>query len=183
MGDEDDRIGRRAFLGTTAAAAAGLALGCGDGTTTDGGLAPDAGGAGDAGATDAGADAGADAGTDAGAPEPIAPPEDTPEVDAWGLGVASGDVTTDAAILWTRYDGAAPLTAVVWELDAAGGYAVQHPRSPRRQRRAASSTSRRRGSRRGASPVRVLRDGWRRARRAAPSGASARRSPRTRCRR
>ena len=123
--------GRRAFLQTTAAAAAGLALGGGGGAGPDGGPAGDGGDLSDGGAADGGGldarvqdgggeDAGAgDAGTpeDAGPPEPVAPPEDTPESGAFGLGVASGDVTPEAAILWTRYDGAAPLSLVVWEMD------------------------------------------------------------------
>lgn len=130
MADDEDKVGRRAFLGVTVVGAAGLALGCGDGTTPMGDGGVDAGIARDGGGPPPPEDGGPgdDAGTDAGAPEPIVPPEDTPESDAFGLGVASGDVTTDAVILWARYDGAMPLGAVVWALDASGGYAAQLPR-------------------------------------------------------
>ncbi|MCA9604517.1 MAG: alkaline phosphatase D family protein [Myxococcales bacterium] len=128
---DDERMGRRAFLGTTVAGAAGLAIGCGDGTMpmTDAGPdARDAAMARDGGAPPEDGGPTEDGGTDAGAPEPVVPPEDTPEGTTFGLGVASGDVTSEAAILWTRYDGAMPLAAVVWALDASGGYAAQLPR-------------------------------------------------------
>ena len=131
MAQDDERIGRRSFIGTTAAVAAGLAVGCGGGEASDAGAASDGGGldGGDPG-TDGGADAGegADAGQDAGAPGPIEPPEDTPEASTFGLGVASGDVLPDSAIVWTRYDGGMPLAAIVWELDAGGDYVREHPR-------------------------------------------------------
>lgn len=134
MADDDEQLGRRRFLGVSAAAVAGLALGCGDGTGEgeDGAVPGLDAGARDAGGADGGADGGEgeDGGRDAGPPEPVVPPESTPEVDAFGLGVASGDVTADAAILWARYDGAMPLAAVVFRLDAAGGYAEQLPRLP-----------------------------------------------------
>lgn len=48
-----------------------------------------------------------------------APPQDprlTPASDAFALGVASGDVTPDGAVLWTRYSGALPLWLVVYEI-------------------------------------------------------------------
>ena len=124
--DEHEKTGRRRFITTTTVAAAGLAIGCG------GESGEDAGGRRDAGRRDAGrvdASAEEDAGTnDAGVPEPIVPPEDTPEVAQFGLGVSSGDATSAAVILQTRYDGTMPLAAVVWEVDAAGTYILQHPR-------------------------------------------------------
>ena len=111
-----DALGRRGFLETTALAAAGLAVGCGG--DDDVPPSPDAGGRPDAGLpVDGGLDAG---GLDAGLPDAgrpaVEPPDDTPEVATFGLGVASGDVTTEQVILWTRYDGSAPLRLVVWEM-------------------------------------------------------------------
>lgn len=114
--------GRRDFIRTTAVVGIGVTVGCGGGADGDdpGDGGPDAH-APDAGApTDAGpsADAGdRDGGTDAGPPEPPDPPEDTPESDAFPLSVASGDVTTETALLWTRYDGGEPLRVVVWEME------------------------------------------------------------------
>lgn len=71
----------------------------------------------DAGEPDAQAlDAGeADAGTaDAGVTED---PTQLTEASAFRLGVASGDVRADSALLWTRYDGLLPLRLAVWRMD------------------------------------------------------------------
>jgi alkaline phosphatase D len=130
--DEDDRsparATRRRFLKSTALAAAALATGCGGAVMGDGdGGAPDDGGLGRDGGMDASQP---DAGTeepDAGPPpEPLVPPEETPEATTFGLGVASGDVLPTAAIVWTRHDGTAPLTLVAWEMDGTR-YARQLP--------------------------------------------------------
>jgi alkaline phosphatase D len=40
---------------------------------------------------------------------------DVPESDKFGLGVASGDVTAERALLWTYYEGIYPLKAVIWQ--------------------------------------------------------------------
>jgi alkaline phosphatase D len=40
------------------------------------------------------------------------------------LGIAAGDVTAEAAVLWTRHAGTAPLALAVWEQTAAGPVAV-----------------------------------------------------------
>lgn len=114
------RTSRRRFLKSTAFTAAALATGCGgaDVGSDDGGGVLDA----DVPRPDAGApvpDAGsppADAGPP---PEQVLEPEETPETDAFGIGVASGDVLPSSAVLWTRYEGAAPLALVVWEMDGA----------------------------------------------------------------
>jgi phosphodiesterase/alkaline phosphatase D-like protein len=99
-----------------AATSAGIVLvGCGgDGATGDDGLDPDARGPDD---DVDGALPGPDA---AGAPDAapvVAPPEDTPEVARFGLGISAGDLVADRGIAWTRYDGTAPLAAVVWRMD------------------------------------------------------------------
>jgi alkaline phosphatase D len=47
---------------------------------------------------------------------PIAPPETVPEVARFELGISAGDLVDDRAVLWTRYDGAAPLVALVWRM-------------------------------------------------------------------
>jgi phosphodiesterase/alkaline phosphatase D-like protein len=73
------------------------------GRATEGGMTADAAVDPDAGPVDGG--------TGAAGLEAI--PEAT---SGFALGVASGDVTTSAAILWTRYEGAATLRAVVWEM-------------------------------------------------------------------
>jgi len=57
----------------------------------------------------------ADAGPDAFAG--VIPPEETPASASFPLGVSSGDATTERVMLWTRYDGAASLRAVIWEMD------------------------------------------------------------------
>lgn len=110
---EETDDGRRRFLLTTATAAAGLAVGCGGG-----GLAP-----GDAAVDVATADSAPEDGAppmDAAPPEDAGPLEDPTELPvsaSFGLGIASGDVTPRAAILWTRYDGDRPLELAVWEMD------------------------------------------------------------------
>src|SRR5262245_11236208 len=43
-------------------------------------------------------------------------PESIPESSSFGLGVASGDVTSERALLWTRYDGAGNLGLRVWRM-------------------------------------------------------------------
>lgn len=55
----------------------------------------------------------------------VVPPEDTPESAAFALGVASGDVTPAAAILWTRYDGILPLRLYVWQMSPSGAVYVR----------------------------------------------------------
>lgn len=97
---------RRVFLKGAAATAAGIALGCGG----NGGAVPDAG----TGADDATAVADA-AGPDASPPDP---PEQVQEVARFALGVASGDVTANRAIVWTRYENPTPLSVAVWEMDS-----------------------------------------------------------------
>ena len=47
-------------------------------------------------------------------------PKDLPESDAFPNGIASGDVTAAAAILWAQYTGDNPLEVVVWETGADG---------------------------------------------------------------
>jgi len=116
---------RREFLEAAAAGAATLALGaCGDdeiipdapADVDAAGPAPDAGPV-----PDAGPDSDADLLPDAAAPDamppPVMPPELTPASTAFGLGIASGDVTHERALLWARYDAAMPLRVVVWEMD------------------------------------------------------------------
>lgn len=55
-----------------------------------------------------------DAGGDA---HPIAPPEGTPLVDRFPLGVSAGDLAGDRAVVWCRYTGRVALAAVVWRVD------------------------------------------------------------------
>ncbi|MSP60334.1 MAG: hypothetical protein EXR72_08330 [Myxococcales bacterium] len=93
---------RREFLVVTSAAAAALIAGCAAGTSTDGG---------DAGTTPADAALPPDL-----AMLPIDPPDGVGESGAFGLGVASGDVTAGSALLWTRHDASAALTVSVWEM-------------------------------------------------------------------
>ena len=106
---------RRELLRTGVVATVGLSIGCGGGM-----------GAADAGGLDAPLDPDAgppevDGGTDAGppdaGPEQVPPPESVEPSASFPLGVASGDATPESAIFWTRYDGAAPIELVVWEMD------------------------------------------------------------------
>ncbi len=115
--DDDGHLTRRDFVRTTTTAAAAVAVGCGgdDGTVTDAG--PTDGG--DAGDTALPPDAGppVDSAADT-APGPLVPPEDTPEVLAlFELGVASGDVTHEQAVVWTQYLGSRSLNLAVWEMN------------------------------------------------------------------
>jgi alkaline phosphatase D len=48
---------------------------------------------------------------------PIVAPESVSASSRFPLGVAAGDVTSERAIVWTRYDGAAPLELVVWQVE------------------------------------------------------------------
>lgn len=107
---------RRRFLETTAVASVGILAGCGGpagvldaASDPDGGISGDAGF--DAGSPDA------QTARDGGAERPVVPPEPTPEVDAFGVGVSSGDVTTTAAIVAARYDGSTALAVAAWEMD------------------------------------------------------------------
>jgi alkaline phosphatase D len=45
-------------------------------------------------------------------------PENTVESALFPLGVSAGDLDSDRATLWTRYDGEAPLALVVWRMSA-----------------------------------------------------------------
>lgn len=125
MHDEDredeegsKRVSRRGFVKGAIVGTVALSLGCGESMTGgDAGSATDAGARMDAGPGDEPDAGGDDAGTDAG-PEPVPPPEDVDEsTDDFPLGVASGDVTSSAAILWTRYAGDATVELVVWRMD------------------------------------------------------------------
>lgn len=49
--------------------------------------------------------------------EPVAPPEGVAESAAFSLGLASGDVAADAAVLWTHHAGDAPLELAVWQME------------------------------------------------------------------
>lgn len=108
---------RRHFLRVTALGSAGLLLGCGQ--------PPLVGAAGEDGGVelaDAGTevrdpmDAGVEA-VDAGQPKPPDAPELLPEAFNFPLGLASGDVEPTRAVLWTRYDGTAPLQLRVWRME------------------------------------------------------------------
>ena len=48
------------------------------------------------------------------APDPVAWVEAVPPSNEFPLGIASGDATSDGAILWTQYTGPATLALVVW---------------------------------------------------------------------
>jgi len=118
--DEAVEPTRRDFLKVAAGGATGLVVGCGGGDVPNGVDAagnPDA----DPAAPDANTvvpDARADA-----APM-VVPPEETPTSDSFPLAVSSGDVTSERAMLWTRYDGTSPLRVVVWEM-AGESYALR----------------------------------------------------------
>jgi alkaline phosphatase D len=106
----DAKTTRRQFLQTTVGAVAVL-TGCGGvmGGGDDAGRDPSDGG----GTTDP------DAGPPDGGPPPtpVVPPEATAEVAMFGIGISSGDVTTEAAIVATRYDGSGSLGVTAWEMD------------------------------------------------------------------
>ena len=55
-----------------------------------------------------------DAGVDA---RPVVPPEGTPLVAQFPLGVSAGDLAGDRVVVWCRYAGMATLTAVLWRVD------------------------------------------------------------------
>ena len=116
----DESTTRRVFIKTTAAVAAAAAIGCSVDDPivlpADSGPGPDSGPPPDSGTPDSALDGG-DSGD--GGPDPIEPPESTPEnTDDFELGVSSGDVTHEEAIIWTRYDGAlGSLTMALWEVE------------------------------------------------------------------
>ena len=93
-------ITRRDLLRGVAVGSAGLALGA---CSSDG--------------TPAGGDDGPE--VDAGEPRPIAPPESTPVVERFPLGISAGDLNGDRVVVWTRYAGTAPLAAFVWRVEGA----------------------------------------------------------------
>lgn len=111
-------ISRRDLLRAGVVTAIAVAVpGCGDAALgPDGGIAP-----GDAARLDGGELPGDDAGPemlDAGPTvEQVPPPEATPESALFDMGVASGDATATAAILWAHHGGSEPLEVVVWEMD------------------------------------------------------------------
>ncbi|MBW2464804.1 MAG: alkaline phosphatase D family protein [Deltaproteobacteria bacterium] len=113
----DDSTTRRGFIKTTAAVAAAAAIGCTiDGPTVlpaDSGTGSDSGSPLDSDTPDSAVDGGD------GGPDPVEPPESTPEnTDDFELGVSSGDVSHEDAIIWTRYSGAlGSLTMALWEMD------------------------------------------------------------------
>ncbi len=119
-----DATTRRKFIKTTATVAAAVMVGCGgdegglDGSVPDTGVS-DTGGS-DTSAMDAGAadtSVPRDTATDT-APPPVDPPEMVPEASAlFGLGVASGDVSHEDGVVWTRYSGTMPLVVTVWEMN------------------------------------------------------------------
>lgn len=130
--DRDGRgLTRRDLLRLAGAGATTSLLGCGDdGVDVDAGMgdaALDASSV-DAEVSDAGlADGGLpeDAGTDAGE-RPPGDPESLPESTRFPLGVASGDVRADRAVLWTRYDGTSALRVRVWRMEGAEYVALVH---------------------------------------------------------
>lgn len=102
------RTTRRHFLRVTAISSAGLLLGCE--RTPLVGVNPEDGGMllPDGGLPE----------VDAGLPPP--PPDEPQKVMesfAFPLGVASGDVEAERAILWTQFTGTAPLRLRVWKMD------------------------------------------------------------------
>lgn len=121
-GEDPRPIARRDFLKAGVVGAVVLSVpGCGSDAMTP--LSD--GGARDASSPDGGTpiDAARDGGSDAGpAIEQVPPPEGVAESAMFDMGVASGDVTTTAAVLWTHHAGSGPLELVVWEMDG-GTYA------------------------------------------------------------
>ncbi|MCB9623158.1 MAG: alkaline phosphatase D family protein [Sandaracinus sp.] len=115
--DERRALTRRELLRLAGAGATTALLACGDDDMSADASLGD-GGANDASPEDASTeDANTeDAGTDAGE-RPAGDPESLVESDAFGLGVASGDVREDGAVLWTRYDGSDALRVRVWRMD------------------------------------------------------------------
>ncbi len=94
---------RRTFLQVAGTGTAAWLLGCGKDVVARTGEDPDAGSP----ATDP-----------LPQPEPpVLPPEEISLSDNFPLALASGDVTQDSAVLWTRYGGGLPLQCVVWEMD------------------------------------------------------------------
>jgi len=115
--DLRDQTSRRTFLKATATAAAVVVVGCGD---DEGAADADAGPA-DTAVPDTSpmpdTSPPVDAPTDTAMP-PVVDPELTPEALAlFQMGVSSGDVTDQEAIIWTRYSGSMPLVAAVWEMN------------------------------------------------------------------
>ncbi len=114
-----DDPSRRRFLQLGSLGVTGALLGCGAEperpvlqTLLDGGSR-------DAGETDLDAGVRATPEVDAGlAAEPMEAPDSAPLSAGFELGVASGDVTSSSAVVSTRYQGAAPLELVVWEMEA-----------------------------------------------------------------
>ena len=130
--DRDGRgLTRRELLRLAGAGATTSLLGCGDdGVDSDAGVreAGTEDASLEASNVDAGlADGGAldDAGTDAGE-RPPGDPESLPESTRFPLGVASGDVRADRAVLWTRYDGTRALRVRVWRMEGAEYVALVH---------------------------------------------------------
>jgi alkaline phosphatase D len=119
---------REVLVGGVAAALTIAAAGC---TTEPSAPGVDAASAGDGGvdafARDGGSDDAAIA-LDAG-PPPEAP-ETVPESPEFTMGVASGDVTSGAAVLWTSYGGTSPLELVVWEMDGDTYARIAHTSVP-----------------------------------------------------
>lgn len=109
---------RRQFLRVTAIGTAGFVLGCNDprvvGVDEPVIELPDGGQA----LLDGGVVRPEDAGVDAGQPLPPDEPELIPAGFNFPLGLASGDVEATRAVLWTRFDGAAPLRLRVWRMEA-----------------------------------------------------------------
>jgi len=106
---------RRQFVKVAAVTSGAVLVGCGSDGDEQVTPAPP----GDAGAPDADAGSPPD---DGGMPphdaaKPIVPPEATPESMSFPLGIASGDPGADDIVLWTQYQGAAPLVATVWEMN------------------------------------------------------------------
>lgn len=76
------------------------------------------------GAADAdGGTTAADAGTEP-LPPPVDHPEDVPEATSFPLGVASGDVTSSRAVLWTQHVGLPSLRLFVWQMEGEVHYRV-----------------------------------------------------------
>jgi len=59
------------------------------------------------------------------AARPIEPPEQTPVVPHFALGVSAGDLNATRGVLWTHYKGSAPLAAFVWRMNG-DSYVEEH---------------------------------------------------------